>query len=587
MNDAIVIGSGMVGGKAVGYFRAKNHLERKEVKESAPELADKIRFPRTACITTDVFNTFVKDNNLRPLIEQHKWNEETAYEVLRGHFLYGTFSDTVMESFRSILQEFNFPLAVRSSSKLEDRPGTSFAGKYDTVFISNRGSLDKRLGEFCRAVKDVYASTYNPSALQYRRKHGLLEKTEEMAILLQQAIGCEYKDYFLPLMAGVGFSRNGYCWNNHIKKEDGIVRLVFGLGTRAVGRGYARIFSPGSPLSRPEGTGADAITKFSQGVVDLLDMKHNSLKSVRFKELVQDGFTCYPHAQRLFSLKDEAYLYIPPTNIWNKKHQPVLTFDGVLTSPWLGLDLPKMMKWMFVELETAFNCPVDIEFAIKVDNGQSEEAHFYLVQARPLSQREEENPRPIPDIPDEKKIFFANRQVPTAFMEKIEYIVYVDPYGYKNWPAGDKYAVARVIGKINQVLEKDSFILMGPGRWGSVSPELGVPVKYAEIANAKMLVEISIKEAEYLPEVSYGTHFFQDLIEDKIVYVPLYPEEEGSMLNMTFLNSENLLMKLLKTEYYSKYEGLIRVINVPMVTGGSYAAVVFNGREDRGVVYIK
>jgi murein DD-endopeptidase MepM/ murein hydrolase activator NlpD len=586
MHEAIIIGSGMVGGKSSGYFKAKSYLEREDVKRSAPDLVRTIRFPRTVCVTTDVFAAFVKENNLGPLIQQQKWNEETAYEVLRGHFLFGKFSEPLRDAFRNVLKEMDYPLAVRSSSMLEDKAGTSFAGKYETIFISNKGSDDERLEQLCRAIKEIYASTYNPSALQYRKKHKLLEEDEQMAILLQQAIGREYKSYFLPLMAGVGFSQNGYLWNKEIQKQDGIVRLVFGLGTRAVGRGYARIFSPGMPLARPEGTDAKAITKFSQQVVDVLDLKSNTLKQIRFSELVKDGFKCYPRAQRLFSLKDENYLYIPPTNMWNKNHQSVLTFDGILASPWLGLDMPKLTKWMFGELETSFSCPVDIEFAVRVDD-DPEEAHFYLVQCRPLSQRERLKPRAIPKVSDDKKIFLANKLVPTARLKKIEYIIYVDSVRYKTWPANDKYAIARVVGKLNQILEDKNFILMGPGRWGSVNPELGVAVKYSEISNTKMLVEVSIRDADYLPEVSYGTHFFQDLIEDDIIYVPLYPDEEGCLLNKDFFEKGNVFRKLLENEYYAKYEDLIKVISVPEVTGGKFAAAVFNGEKEQGLVYVK
>jgi len=586
MHEAIIIGNGMIGGKAVGYFKAKNYLEREDVQKHAPELSKYIRFPKTVCITTDIFTAFIKDNNLIPLIQQHKWNEETAYEILRGHFLYGKFAEPVLDALKDVLNKMDYPLAVRSSSMLEDRIGTSFAGKYETIFINNRGTLDERLEQLTRAIKEVYASTYSPSALQYRKKHKLLDENEQMAILLQQAVGREYEENFLPLMAGVGFSRSGYRWNKEIKKEDGIVRLVFGLGTRAVGRGYARIFSPGKPLARPEGADVKAITKFSQVSVDVLDIKQNALKVMKSYDLVKNGFKCYPRAQRLFSLKDESYLYIPSTNLWNKNHEPVLTFDGVLTSPWLGLDLPKTMRWLFQELDTAFGCPVDIEFAIRVDD-DPEEAHFYLVQCRPLSQREELKARPIPKVADDKKIFLARRQVPTARLKKIEYIIYVDPKKYKQWPANDRYAVARVIGKLNQVLEDKVFILMGPGRWGSVNPELGVAIKYAEISNTKMLIEISIKEAEYLPEVSYGTHFFQDLIEDGITCSPLYPDEEGTYFNKDFFNQENHLRKLLQNEYYAKYEDLIKVMHVPSVANGSFARAVFNGQEDEGLLYIK
>lgn len=586
MQDTIIVGNGSIGGKATGFFKAKQHFLRSEVVSSSPSLAAKLRFPVTACIATDVFDSFVEKNQLWPLIHEHKWKEETAFEILKGHFLFGKFSDDVLDSFREILKKMTFPLAVRSSSMLEDRQGTSFAGKYDTIFISNHGSEEERLSQLCHAVKEVYASTYNPSALIYRKKHRFLKETEHMAILLQEAIGREYKGYFLPLMAGVGFSRNGFCWNDEIKKEDGIIRLVFGLGTRAVGRGYARIISPGKPSARPEGTNVASIAKFSQGLVDVLDLKENCIKHIKFREIVADGFDCYPRAERIFSLKDEGHLYVPPTNLWNKEHEPIITFDGIIATPWLGLDLPQTAKWVFKELETAFECPVDLEFAVRVDD-DADEAHFYLVQARPLSQREELVPKPLPRVPDENKIFAVSKGVPTAWLEDIEYIVYVDPIVYKNWPLAEKHAVARVVGKLNEFLEGKVFILMGPGRWGSGNPDLGIPVKYAEISNAKMLVEVSIKDADYLPEVSYGTHFFQDLIEDKIIYIPLFPDEDGSFLNKEFFEKGDDFGEVLLDDYYSKFGGLVRVINVPKATGGARAHASFNGKLDKGLVFVK
>jgi hypothetical protein len=331
---------------------------------------------------------------------------------------------------------------------------------------------------------------------------------------------------------------------------------------------------------------AEAITRFSQGLVDALDLRDNVLKHIRFGEIVTDGFDCYPFAQRIFSLKDENYLYTPPTNFWHKSHKPVITFDGVLASPWLGLDLPRTAAWIFSELEACFNAPVDIEFAVRVDD-DPDEAHFYLLQCRPLSQREEMKPLSVPAVPDGRKIIFIPRQVPTAHLPGIEYIISVDPLKYKNWPASDKFAVARVIGKLNQTLEGKTFILIGPGRWGSGNPELGVSVKYSEIANTKMLVEVSIKEADYLPEVSYGTHFFQDLIEDRIIYVPIFPDEEDAFINTRFLSDGSVFGKILTDEYYARYGEVVSVIHVPSVAGGRLAEAVFDGHVDEGVVFVR
>lgn len=585
MHDAIIVGEGLLGGKAKGYLKAKDHLQSPAVRDASPSLSRILKFPKTACVSTDCFNEFVKINNLGRLIEHHKWDHDKAYEVLRRHFLKGIFPELAKNQLRKILQEMDYPLAVRSSSMLEDRPGTSFAGKYTTIFINNRGPLEVRLETLCQAIKEVYASTFNPNALSYRKVHGILDETEQMAILLQQAIGREYQGYFLPIMAGVGFSLNGFTWAPEIKKEEGIVRMVFGLGTRAVGRGYARIFSPKKPMVRPEGSDASDITRFSQGWVDVLDLEKNQIKEIRFEEIVKDGMNCYPRAQKLFSLKDDKFLYVPSTNLWDIHHKPVLTFEAILAYPWLGLDLPKMMDWLFRELEGAMHCPVDIEFAVRVSD-DSEVAELYLLQCRPLSQREDLKPKPIPTVPDSEKIFYATKKVPTGSLGDIEYIIYVDPHLYKTWPTADRASVARVVGKLNRALDGKNFILIGPGRWGTTNAELGVTVKYGEIANAKMLVEVAIPDADYVPEVSYGSHFFQDLIEQGCLYTPLYLDGTA-FLNEAFFKRASVFHDLLPHKYFSQYAELIRVIHVPTVTGGHLASAIFDGEKEKGLLFIE
>ncbi len=583
-----VLGGGRIGGKAKGFFQAKKILTGGSVRQRFPREASLLRFPETFCIGTDVFDEFVERNDLREPVSQASISiEDEDYERLKVRFLEGVFSTSTIKEFTKLLESVTFPLAVRSSSVLEDRPGTSFAGKYDTVFISNRGTLHERVEQLIFAVKDVYASTYNPSAVQYRTKHHLNDEDERMAILLQEAVGREFEGYFMPIVAGVGFSQNGYCWNKEIKKEDGLVRLVFGLGTRAVGRGYARLFSPKKPLSRPEGTDVRDIDKFSQAVVDMLNLDSNRIESFHFSKVVRNGLDCYPRAERLFSLRDANHLYLPVTNMWNPEHKPVLTFDTVLTSPLCGLYLPSVMNAVFSLLEEGFGFPVDVEFAVRVDDDQ-EEAHFYLVQARPLSQRSSMASHPIPrDVPEKDKLFTARKNIPSAVIHNIEYIVYVDSLQYAKWPVNERHEVARIVGRINRQLKGKTFMLMGPGRWGSAKVELGVPTKYSEISNCAVLVEIARKMENYVPEVSFGTHFFQDLIEDCIVYMPLYPDDPDIIFNEEFLNRHNMFKQFFPDEYHAPYESLVRVVHIPQVSGGRLATAVMNGEVEEALVYLK
>lgn len=586
--DRKVFGGGEIGGKAKGFLRARSILLSDEMRQRHPQIVRLLRFPVSFFIGTDVFDRFIIDNRLQPVIERCKYcREEEDFAHMRQRFLDAALSTNLLCELRDILKKITYPLAVRSSSLLEDQSGTSFAGKYETVFISNRGTLPERLQQLIDAMKLVYASTFNPSALEYRRRRKLLENREQMAILLQEAVGREFEDFFLPLMAGVGFSQNGYRWNPEIKKEDGLVRLVFGLGTRAVGRGYARLFSPGKPTSRPEGSDTREIDKFSQTTIDALNLKENRIDSLEFSKIVRSGIDCYPRAEGLFSLLEDNHLYVPPTRLWAEGHKPVLTFDNVLLKPWCGLALAPVSLAVLQRLEEKMKAPVDIEFAVRVED-ENEEAHFYLVQARPLSQHERMRSRRVPKtVAAKNKLFYMKKNVPSGRVRNIEYIVYIDPRRYNEWPVTDRHEVARVVGRLNRALMGKVFMLMGPGRWGSANIQLGVPTRYSEISNCAMLVEIARKRHGYVPEVSYGTHFFQDLIEDGIVYIPMYPDDEGVIFNEVFLNRKSVFPVFCPEAYYRTFDELIRVIHIPTVVPGMLATAALNGEEDRGLIYLK
>ncbi len=584
MQHAIrVIGEGSIGGKATGFWKARQLIFSEEVLSKYPEFKNVVYFPRTICIATDLYDQFIEKNKLQDLLDQCIENgDEKSYNKFKKAVMKGNFPDEVNQKFRDIWGTMSYPLAVRSSSMLEDQEGTSFAGKYTTVFISNRGSDKERWKQFTDAMKTVYASVGSPNAIEYRRKHGFLSEDEKMAVMVQRAVGREYQGYFFPLLAGVGFSQNGYCWHGEVKKEDALVRLVFGLGTRAVGRGYARLFSPAKPTARPEGHNAASIDKYSQAMMDVLDLKNNSLKSINFKEVIKDGFDCYPGAERICSLRDGKSIYVPATKFWEPDHKPVITFDSMLFRPWVGVDLPKLFSNIMKVLENGFSCPVDIEFAGELDNDKFK---MNILQTRPLTQREEHNPKEMPAVKDEDVICRAVRDVPTAEVSDIEYIIYVGTNEYFSCPIKRRQTVARIVGNLNRKLVDKRFILVGPGRWGSNNVELGVPAVYAELCHAKMLIEVA--SGKYAPEVSFGTHFFQDLIEDNIVYMPLYPDEEGVFFNEAYLKNNSVFNQLLTDSHDQTFNKLISVIHVPASFNGKLAHAVLNGVTEKGLIYLK
>lgn len=583
--DITAIGDGKAGGKGANFLKVRDEVRKILLRE--PAFAENIDMPKTVLVTTSEYRKFVEHNRLDPLISKVERAEFRADDclLLKEAFLNGTIPDEVKKGLLFILEDIREPLVVRSSSILEDQKGAAFAGKYESVFVGNQGDAHCRWNALAAAIKKVYSTTYNENALAYRCKRGFIDSREEMALVIQPVVGRRYGNYFLPAMAGVGFSQNGYCWNKEIKKGDGLVRLVFGLGTRSVGRGYVRLFSPVKPTMRPEGTDVNNIQKCSQKKVDVVDLEGNELKSVHFRELIKDGFNCYPGSQAMVSLRDSGYLYRPVSNMWDSNHVPVLTMDGVLMSSWMNLDVAKVVHWLLNVLEESLGFAVDLEFAVNIEPDTNRPV-VYILQVRPLSERGGREKVQVPVISEGDMIFSVRGSLPTAYVPDVEYLVYVDDEVYHGWPRREKQSVARVIGKLNEALKGKAFALIGPGRWGSWNPDLGVPVSYAEISNSSILIEVARRRATYVPEVSFGSHFFQDLIEDNIAYLPVYPDEPGVIFNEAIFGKKSEFQNLLPGEYYRQFEKLIRVIRVPAAAKGKMAHAIMDGELEKAVLYL-
>jgi hypothetical protein len=439
--------------------------------------------------------------------------------------------------------------------------GCSFTGKYDSFFISNIGTPEERLEEFIVALKNVYLSLYSSSALQYRRDKHLLDYNEKMSVLVQKVVGKAYGKYFFPSMAIVGFSRNPYCWNKKIKKEDGMLRMVMGLGTRAVDRvgdDYPRIASLSAPELRPEVTEREKI-KYSQKYVDVLNLETRRIETVHFVDLInwiwENGHD--------FSLKDivsvesggvlSKPMFKPDKLEFNKC---AITFDGLLANK----DFSLLMKHVFEKIEKAYGLPVDMEFACQ-------DGKLYVLQCRSLSQRENIIGKvEFPEAPEDKILFTANKGVFCSLEKSVEYIVYVDKKAYDNLNSNEKkFEVARIIGRLNKELKNKRYILIGPGRWGTNNLSLGVGVKYADINNTSMLIEVAWEKDGVTPELSYGTHFFQDLVEADIVSIPLFPEDKETFFNLDFFEeAENCAGNYIELE--KDYERIVKLIDLKKKT---------------------
>ncbi|TFH01052.1 MAG: pyruvate, phosphate dikinase, partial [Calditrichales bacterium] len=569
---------GKLGGKTAGVILAFRIL-KKQTEEK--DLFKNVKVPKTWYISSDSMIQFMYYNNLEEMLEQkYKPIDEVRkeYPHVVQLFKNSHFPPEIVQGISMALDDFgNAPLIVRSSSILEDRLGSAFSGKYKSLFLANQGTKHENLEALLDAVAEVYASTLGPDPMQYRSERGLIDFHEEMGIMIQQVVGKRVGDYYLPAFAGVAFSNNEFRWSPRIKREDGLIRMVPGLGTRAVDRlsdDYPILVAAGQPGLRANVSVEDRI-RYSPQKIDVLNLKTNAFETVNKNEFLSKYGNSYPELFKITSIDHGDHLTKPlPLQTDFAREKVIFTFDGLINDGKFVREIHTILK----VLQNTLAYPVDIEFA-------SDGTDIYLLQCRPQSYSKHDAPSPIPkNIPKGKTIFTARKFISNGTVPDISYIVYVEPDAYtKLQNINDLKAVGRAVSKLNQVLPKRQFILMGPGRWGSRGDiKLGVSVTYSDINNTAVLIEIARKKGNYVPDLSFGTHFFQDLVEASIRYLPLYPDEGSNIFNEEFLNkSPNSIFDLLPDFAY--LSDVIRVIHIPEAATGMVLRVLMNAEVGQAV----
>jgi hypothetical protein len=569
---------GRLGGKCAGLHLARKVLE---AAQKGDEHFPEVRVPRSWYITSDMMYAFMHYNNFDDIIEQkYKDREQIRYEY---PFIVQTlksspFPPEFIKGISVLLDEFESrPLIVRSSSLLEDNVGAVFSGKYKSLFLPNQGSKKARTAALLDAVAEVYASVFSSDPIEYRSERGLLDFAEEMGIMIQEVVGTRVGDYHMPVFAGVAFSNNEFRWSPRIHREDGLLRIVIGLGTRAVDRlsdDYPVLIAPGQPNLRVNAS-VEEVLHYAPRYADVINLKSGRLETVPIPELLKQVGAELPLVERLVSVCEDDHLRVPMAGqVDFARDNLVVTFEGMARGTRFVADAHKIMT----TLQDRLGMPVDVEFA---HDGQA----FHLLQCRPQCRAEESQPSPIPrGVPRERIIFTAVRNVTNGRIPDITHIIYVDPVRYGEVQThADLVEIGRIVGRLNKLLPKRRFILMGPGRWGSRGDvKLGVSVSYADINNTAMMIEIARRADHYLPDLSFGTHFFQDLVESGIRYLPLYPDSEGVRFNEEFLlGAPNILSQLLPNA--ARFEDFVRVIDVPASTDGQVLKVLMNAELDEAV----
>jgi len=574
-------GTGTVGGKASGLFLARRILQKAAAEK--PLLRD-IQVPRSWFLTSDGLFDFVHYNSLEDTqsfkyqtVEEIRHNYPYMEQVFKNSF----FSPELTQQLRMVLEDLgDGPLIVRSSSLLEDSEGSAFSGKYRSLFLVNTGTREERLDALTDAIAEVYASIFGPDPIQYRRERGLLDFMEEMGVMIMKVVGTRAGKYFFPAFAGVAFSTNEFRWSPRLKREDGVVRLVTGLGTRAVdrvGEDFPMMVSPGQPGLRLNTT-PEQVVHYAQHFMDVLNLESGRFESPAVEEVIREAGEAFPHLFRIVSESDRDMLHKPVGALFSPEGKDlVVTFAGLLEdTPFL-----KQLREVLKTLEEGMGTPVDLEFA---HDGE----HLHILQCRPQSRTDTEHRVTIPSwVGEERKLFSANRFVSNAAVTGIRYLVYVDPDAYAALPTAEEMAsVGEAVSRVNQLLPRRTFILVGPGRWGSRGDiTLGVRVGYADISNTAMLVEVGHRRGGSVPDLSFGTHFFQDLVEARIRYLALYPDDDGVLFREDLLRSWPSLLPELLPEMAGLRE-VVRVVDLREAAGEVELQVMMDGETDQALGFL-
>jgi pyruvate,water dikinase len=580
-----IIGSatsrGNIGGKGAGLFIAQQILQ--QAAEDHPLLRD-IKTPRTWYLATDKMVDFLHYNNLEEL-NSYKYNSlfdiRNTYDNVVSRIKNASLPPHTMQMLQVVLEEMGeVPLIVRSSSLLEDQRGDAFSGKYKSLFLANRGTREERLEALKDAILEVYSSMYNPDAIQYRLERGLLHRSEEMGILIQEVVGTRAGKYFLPAFSGVAFSHNLLRWSPRIKREDGLLRMVMGLGTRAVDRvkdDYPILVSLGQPQLTINQTPED-VRHYSPKYIDLINLEENRFETMEASRFLKEAGAQLPELHKYVSvineglIEDKSALFLDPG-----KDELVITFRKILTAT----DIPKKIKLMLDVLSRKMGNPVDMEFAC---DGRD----IYLLQCRSQGSGLNSAPAPIPqNLQHQDIVFTANRYITNGLIRDISYVVYVDGDAYRRLSSlRELYAVGEAVGQLNGILPRRKYILIGPGRWGSRGDiKLGVRVTFSDISGTAALLEVAGEKHSYVPELSFGTHFFQDLVESGIFYIPIYPDRDGVVWKEGFFKGNHNLLGTVLPDF-AWLSDVIKVIDVPGSCFGRTLSIHMNSDQERAVAFL-
>lgn len=548
------IGQGSLGGKGRGLAFIDSII--KNFPECDNFNGVSVQIPRTVVLCTDIFDEFMENNNLYQIALSDAPDEEILHA-----FLNAKLQESLVEDFYALFEVVKRPLAVRSSSLLEDSHYQPFAGIYSTYMIPSLKDKDEMLRLLSDAIKSVYASVFYSDSKAYMTATRNIIDQEKMAIIIQEVVGTDYGEVYYPSFSGVGRSLNYYPINDE-KPEEGVAEVAVGLGKYIVDGGQALRFSPHHPDKVLQTSTLELALRDTQTRFYALDMKNSAetfsvddgfnIKKMRVQDAAANGslkymVSTYDHYDGV--IRDSDY----------GEGRRVVTFANMLQHK--CFPLAEIVAFMLEQGQVAMQRPVEIEFAgvVESDGDDAErKGQIYWLQIRPMVDRKEMLDEDVSKINEESVLIRSTSALGHGMMDNIRYVVIVKP---EKFSMSNNLLIAREIEKINRnfTQNNENYILIGPGRWGSSDSALGIPVKWPHISSAKVIVETALKGFSIDP--SQGTHFFQNLTSFGVGYFTMNEAVEGNRCDMDYLNSLPVVSETENVKIVAFEESLVVAIN--------------------------
>jgi len=553
------IGQGSLGGKGRGLAFIDSIIKKYPICDNFGGAT--LSIPRTIVLCTDIFDEFMEENNLYPTALS-----DIPDEQILSAFLEANLPRYLKEDFFALFEVVDKPLAIRSSSLLEDSHYQPFAGIYSTYMIPRLNDKYEMMRLLCDAIKSVYASVFFADSKAYMTATSNLIDQEKMAIIIQEVVGEEHDGCYYPSFSGVGRSLNYYPINDE-QPEDGVAEIAVGLGKYIVDGGLALRFSPRHPDKVLQTSTLDLALRDTQTQFYALDMSDmtdkfstndgDNIKHIRIQDAAKNG-----------SLKYMVSTYDPQDQIIRDSDygagRKVVTFANVLSHR--AFPLAEVVDFMLSEGEREMRRPVEIEFAGNININGDSKCSVYWLQIRPIVDRKEMLDEKIMETDNNDLILKSNTALGHGTMDNVRDVVYVKT---KNFSSSNNQLIAREIEKINRTFTEkgDGYILIGPGRWGSSDPSLGIPVKWPHISSARLITEASLPN--YRIEPSQGTHFFQNLTSFGVGYFTIDTRDNDSVYDIAYLDN-------CPAAYESEFIRIVHFDN-PLT-------ISINGRSGLGIV---